>query len=45
MKKLLSKWLMGEVVHKECTDAPFDAVMEKLEESVKKHGFGIQAIH
>ncbi len=45
MKKLLSQWLMGEVVHKESVDAPFETVMEKLEEAVRKHGFGIQAVH
>ena len=45
MKKILSKWLMGEVVHKETVDAPFEEVMDKLKQSVADHGFGIQAIH
>jgi len=45
MKKLLSEWLMGEMIHKEEVDAPFDEVMQALEEAVARNGFGIQAVH
>ena len=30
MKKLLSKWLMGDIVEKHITNAPYEDVIETL---------------
>jgi len=45
MKKFLSKLLMGDVVQKVTTDAPYDKVISSLEKAVTDNQFGIQAIH
>jgi len=45
MKKFLSRLLMGDPVQKVEVDAPFDRVMEALEQAVRQNGFGIQAVH
>jgi len=45
MRKFISKLLIGDVVQKISIDAPFNKVIDSLEEAVKKHEFGIQAIH
>jgi len=45
MKKILAKLLVGDVVQKVFIDAPFNKVIESLEKAVKKHEFGIQAVH
>jgi len=45
MKKFIAKLIVGDVVQKVFVDAPFDRVVDSLTEAVKKHDFGIQAVH
>ena len=45
MKKFIAKLLVGNVVQKVVVDAPFNKVVESLENAVKKYDFGIQAVH
>ena len=45
MKKLISKLLFGNIVEKNVADAPFDDVINALEEAVKKNNFAVQTIH
>ena len=45
MKKILSKWLMGDVVQKYRTKASYPIVMEKLEEVVNEHSFAVLTTH
>ena len=45
MKKLISKWLMGNVVEKHTTKADFNKVIETLSEVIKDNSFGIVASH
>ncbi len=45
MKKLLSKWLMGNIVEKYTTNAPYDNVIETLTEVVKDNNFAIVSVH
>ena len=45
MKKFIAKLLVGNVVQTVFVDAPFDQVVESLENAVKKYDFGIQAVH
>jgi len=45
MKKLLSKWLMGNIVEKKSTNAPYEKVIETLTEIVSKNKFSVVSIH
>jgi uncharacterized protein (DUF302 family) len=45
MKKALSKWLMGDIVQKYATNAPYDLVIEKLTEVVKDNSFAVLVTH
>jgi len=45
MKKLLSKWLMGDIVEKYNTNAPYDKVIEIITEVVKDNNFTVVTIH
>ena len=45
MKKLLSKWLLGDIAHKFETNAPYDVVIEKLAETVKENSFAVLVTH
>ncbi len=45
MKKLLSKWFMGDIVQKYRTNAGYSTVMEKLEEVVNEHSFAVLTTH
>ncbi len=45
MKKLLSKWLMGDVVVKKYTSAPYDKVIDTLSKVIKQNDFGIVSVH
>jgi uncharacterized protein (DUF302 family) len=45
MKKTLSKWLMGDIVQKYTTKAPYNLVIEKLTEVVKDNNFAVLVTH
>lgn len=45
MKKLLSKWLMGDIVEKYKTNAPYDKVIAIITEVVKDNNFAVVTIH
>ena len=45
MKKLLSKWLMGNIVEKYTTNAPYEKVIETLTKVVSDNSFAIVATH
>jgi uncharacterized protein (DUF302 family) len=45
MKKLLSKWLMGNIVEKYKTNAPYDKIIETITEVVKDNNFAVVTIH
>jgi uncharacterized protein (DUF302 family) len=45
MKKLLSKWLMGDIVEKHTTNAPYEEVIETLTNVVKKNNFAVDSVH
>ena len=45
LKKLISKKIIGNIVEKHDTKAPFDKVIEKLEEAVKEHNFSVVGVH
>ncbi len=45
VKKFISKNIIGDIVEKHKTNAPFDLVIEKLKEAVKENNFSIVAIH
>jgi len=45
MKKIISKWLMGNIVEKNTTNAPYEIVIENLVEVVKDNNFSVVGIH
>jgi uncharacterized protein (DUF302 family) len=45
MKKILSKWLMGNIVEKHATNAPYDDVIATLTKVVKENNFAVVSIH
>ena len=45
MKKLISKLLMGKIVAKATTDAPFEKVIETLTKVVEDNNFAVVATH
>jgi len=45
VKKFISKKVIGDIVEKHETSAPFDKVIENLEEAVKENNFSVVGIH
>ncbi len=45
IKKMLSKWLMGDIVEKYTTDAPYENIIETLTEVVKDNKFAVVTVH
>ena len=45
MKKILSKWLMGNIVEKHTTNAPFEKVISTLTEVVRNNNFAVVTTH
>ncbi len=45
IKKALSKWLMGNIVEKYTTNAPYENIIETLEEVVENNNFAVVAVH
>ena len=45
IKKSLSKWLIGDIVEKYTTDAPYEKVIESLKEAVKDNNFAVVTVH
>jgi uncharacterized protein (DUF302 family) len=45
MKKLLSKWLIGDVAQKYTTSAPYNTVIEELTNTVKNNSFSVLVTH
>ena len=45
IKKMFSKWLMGDIVAKYVTNAAFEKVIENLNEVVKENKFAVVGIH
>jgi uncharacterized protein (DUF302 family) len=45
MKKAISKWLMGDIVQKYNTNAPYNIVIKKLTEVVKENSFAVLVTH
>ena len=45
IKKTLSKWLMGDIVEKYSTNAPYEKVIETLTEVVKDNKFAVVTVH
>ncbi len=42
---MLSKWLMGDIVEKYTTDAPYKNIIETLTEVVKDNNFAVVTVH
>jgi len=45
IKKVISKWLIGDIVVKNTTNAPYEKIIEILTEVVKENKFAVVAIH
>jgi len=45
MKKLIAKWLMGDIVVKQTTNAPYEKVIETLVNVVNDNSFAVVTIH
>ena len=45
VKKMLSKWFIGNIVEKYSTQAPYEKVIETLKEVVKDNHFAVVTIH
>ncbi len=45
IKKMLSKWLLGNIVEKYTTNAPYENVIETLTEVVKDNNFAVVTVH
>lgn len=45
IKQFLSKWLLGDIVEKYSTNAPFERVIEVLSENVNKKHFSVVTVH
>ncbi len=45
IKKMLSKWLVGNIVEKYTTNAPYENVIETLTEVVKDNNFAVVTVH
>ncbi len=45
VKKMISKWLMGDIVEKYTTNAPYDNIIETLTQVVKDNHFAVVTVH
>ncbi|RLD90728.1 MAG: hypothetical protein DRJ09_03320 [Bacteroidetes bacterium] len=45
MKKTLSRWLLGNVAQKYTTNAPYNAIIEELTNTVKSNSFSVLVTH
>ncbi len=45
MKKIISKWLMGDIVEKNTTNAPYEKIIKTLTEVVKENNFAVVTTH
>ena len=45
MKRMISKWLMGDIVVSHKTNVPFDIIIETLTEVVKENNFSVLVSH
>jgi len=45
MKKLISKWLMGDIVKTHQTKIPFDTIIDTLTDVVKENNFSVLVSH
>jgi len=45
LKKIVSKWLMGNIVEKYTANADYDEVIETLSEVVKDNEFAVVSVH
>ncbi len=45
IKKMLSKWLLGNIIEKYTTNAPYENVIETLTEVVKDNNFAVVTVH
>ena len=45
MKRFISKLLMGNIVEKHTTNAPYDKVIETLTNVVKDNNFAVVTVH
>ncbi len=45
IKKVISKWLIGDIVAKNTTNAPYEKVIKLLTEVVKENKFAVVTIH
>ncbi len=45
MKRIISKWLMGNIVEKNTTNAPYEKIIETLTEVVKENKFAVVTTH
>jgi len=45
IKKIISKWLMGDIVEKNTTDAPYEKVIESLTNVAKNYNFAVVTVH
>jgi len=45
IKKILSKWIMGNIVEKFSTDAPYEKVIKTLTEVIKDNNFAVVSVH
>jgi uncharacterized protein (DUF302 family) len=45
MKKLLSKWLIGDIIEKHTTTAPYEEVIKNLKDTIRENNFGVVSVH
>ena len=45
IKKIISKWLMGDIVEKNTTDAPYEKVIETLTNVAINYNFAVVTVH
>jgi len=45
IKKIISKWIMGDIVEKNTTDAPYEKVIEALTNVAKNYNFAVVTVH
>ena len=45
IKKIISKWIMGDIVEKNTTDAPYEKVIESLTNVAKNYNFAVVTVH
>lgn len=45
MKKMISKWLMGDIVEKKSTSANYEKIIEILTEVIEENKFAVVGVH